>query len=250
MPSEEKKDDKGNAEGQIEGLSKAFAGLQTQMTALPGQISKAVASGLQSVAQQSHQQRSEEARKAEEKKEESEATATENDLEKMSRAEFGSHLFGRFDKMLDKKLKPFKESLSTTVDETQKDKIEAKFIQARKDLPDFDEWKTEMAALIETRGYLDPSELHAIVRAKNPEKAAKIDEVAVKAKAEQDEKNNEEKAPSQREKPAFLGLTPTSAGDTGGKSEKKFDSAKGAAEAAFDEVMGGIPDSVVGETAH
>lgn len=238
----------------LEGLHKVFGDMSKQMEALPAQISRAVTAGINTAVQQRENTQPRKGKSKEDDDEDNkDTTPSLSDLEKMSRGEFANYITKTVVKAIKKDLAPIIDGMETTVEETQKKEITAKFKDAKDRYPDFGEWEDEMRELINSRGFLEPDELYAIVRAKNPEKAAKLDEEA-KAKAKEAE-SKEKKGPTEAEpeKPTFLGLMPTSGkGTSPGEDEeegeeKKFNSTRDAAAAAYDELLGGVDTALIGE---
>lgn len=233
----------------IDGLTKAFGDMTKMLNGLPGQIGASVTGGIQSLARQERDAQTKKAKDAEDDDDDETPMPSGNDLEKLTRTEFANHMMGQLGKVLDKKLKPFQDSLSTNIEAGQREKVGTKFEAARKAHPDFDKWKDEMGELVQSRGYLDPEELYILVRANNPDKTKELDqeatkhEEAVKQKKQEDDK---EAKGRDAEKPKFLGLLPTSGGKPA-DGEPQHKTAKEAAAAAYDEVMGGIPESLIGE---
>lgn len=236
----------------LEGLTKVFGDMTKQFESLPAQVSRAVSEGINSAITQ---QREVDATRRREADEADEADRDDGspavnaiDLEKMSRAEFMAHISKGFEKTLQKNLGSFQKTLNSNVESIERDKVQARFNEARKAHSDFDEWKTEMGTLVKSHGYLDPEELYILARAKNSEKAKKIDDEMNKAIEEAKIKDEKEKEPAGRTR--FLGLMPTSGGARLGSEESpKYETTKEAAAAAFDEVMGNIPESLIGEAS-
>lgn len=238
-------DDKGNkGSGQsLDGLHKAFGDMSKAFQALPGQVAKAVEQGINTAVaqQQSAQQRQTKA----EPKRETKPAVSESDIEKMSRTEFARYLMEQVTSGLDEKLQPFQESVQALSEMSHKDRLSMTFEQARGKFKDFDQWKDEMAALVERTGLTDPEDLYTLARSKNPDKAKELDEAA-KA-ADKEIKQTSKEAP---QKPSFLGLMPTNSPPSGESSEgPKFKTTQDAAASAFDEIMAGLPDEIGGSAS-
>lgn len=242
--TEDKNGDKNKTtEERLDGLTKAFGDMSSVLNDLPKQIGASVTGSIRGLMEEGRSQQ--QADQMDDDNEDDNPMPTGDELEKLTRADFANHMADQFGKVLDKKLKPFQESLSTTIEANERDKVGAKFNDARSAHSDFDSWRDEMGELVKTRGYLDPEELYILVRAQNPEKTKQIDEGITKEKEETDKKDQEEASTKGQDKPTFLGLMPTS-GATG-EGEPQHKTSKEAATAAFDEIMGGIPESLIGE---
>lgn len=250
-----------NSPESLEGLNKVFGDMSKKLDDLPSQIAKSVNQGLQSFAeqQQAMQQRQQRSQKQTKQTDNSGSDdkpkeVSEADLEKMSRAQFGNYIMKQIGSMIDEKLQPVQESLSTNVEETQRERVREAYQKAREAHPDFDKWKDEMSAIIEKQGYMDPEDLYLLARSKNPEKAKEVDEeLEASSKGNGEDKTKDEKAnqdesdTTQKGGFPFHGLMPTSGTAGEGGDETDFKTTKDAAEAAFDEIMKGVDASVVGE---
>lgn len=151
------------------------------------------------------------------------------DLEQLDRNQFGTMILSKFMERLDAhmegKLKPFEQKIgqieSTVVQDLGRRNI-ADVSSANKDLY---EWKDEIAVILKESPQLSLARALAIARAENPDKNAAMQKKYASSGGDGD-----------RQKLAFLGLTPTSrSGPSDGKGGKMKLSE--AAERAFDDVV-------------
>ncbi len=249
-----KKDEEGNSSDDtaksLDGLTKVFGDMTKQFAELPGQVSAAVTQGINTAVgqqQDTHNARVAAAEAEDDDDDDDGTGAGESvDLEKLSRAEFANTILKSFSKTLQKTLKPLEASLNTTAETAERDRVAQRFATVREQNKDFDEWKEEMGELVKSRGYLDPEELIIIAKAKNPEKVKQLADKAAEEEKAEKKQTGEGKAGDTSDKPPFLGLMPTS-GVTGEEGDPKYTTTKDAAAAAFDEILGGASEEVIGE---
>lgn len=234
----------------LEGLTKAFGDMTKQFTELPAQVGAAVTHGINTaVGQQQEQHRANvAAAEAEDDDDDDDGTGGGEgvDLEKLSRAEFANTILKSFSKTLKSTLKPLEASLNTTAETAERDRVAQRFTTVREQNPDFDLWKEEMGELVKTRGYLDPEELIIIAKAKNPEKVKQLADKAAEDEKAGKKQTGEGESGKTSDKPTFLGLMPTS-GVTGEEGSPEYKTTKDAAAAAFDDILGGASEEVIGE---
>ena len=149
-------------------------------------------------------------------------------LELMSRAEYGAHLMKSLIKAVrETVVGPLNERIDQISATTTRQDIQGAVKELAAGNPDFYDWKDEMIALATEHKGLPPARLYALARAENPVKAQKLD-----AKYK----------PTQKEaKIRFGGLTPNQSG-TGSKGRKM--APKQAADVAWAETiaaLGGTP---------
>ena len=160
------------------------------------------------------------------------------DVERVSRSELVNHIDKRFLKALKTALKPIEDRLETTSDAAETDRVKREFFAAKEKFSDFMEWAEELGAIVKSNPELTAEDMYLLARARHPEKAAEVDKKAKEKKGEEDEKAGKGKAPS------FGGLTPTSGASLTRDTKKQ---PKEAAESAWEEVMGDVPDSIIGQ---
>lgn len=247
MPPKQNEDGNEGGNDQLEGLTKIFGDMSKQLSELPKQVNQAVVSGIQETISAAEEQRRAAAEQSSKPSKKERESVNEEDLEGMSRSQFMQHIIEQISDVVDEAVAPLKDGLSATVESTQREKVAEKFEKARSQFKDFDEWKEEMAKLVEQHGYLDPDELYTLARSKNPEKAKQIDEkLAEEQKEQEEEQKGKGKESPDEDKPTFLGLMPTSGGEKS-EGEQTFKSTKDAASAAFDEILGNVPEELMGE---
>ncbi len=159
------------------------------------------------------------------------------DIERVSRTELVNHLDKRFAKSLTKALKPILDRLENTSTTVETDRIRREFTKAQDDHSDFMEWKDEMREIMSAHPDLSAERLYRLARSENPEKVKEIDAKVKEGTNEEDEKKLSER------KRVFGGLTPTSGTSVENDGKKE---PKDAAVAAWKEVMGQVPDEVLG----
>lgn len=249
MPPKDDKSKQQSDNESLEGLHKAFGDMTKQFSALPGQVAEAVKQGINSaVAEQNARQTASRQEEDEFDDPDEDDDVSADDLEKMSRTEFANSIMKRFEKSLNRALRPLEEGLRNTGESAERDKVAAKFNQAREKIKDFDDWKNEMAEIVNEKGYLDPEELYILAKAKYPEKAKELEEAAAKAQEEQTKQEQQNQEKSSQERPAFLGLMPTNSGGTSDEDSQQYKNTKEAAEAAFDEILGQADEGIIGES--
>ncbi len=213
--------------------------LTEALKGLPEGVQKAVKDAIHEVSgEQREAVAADAARKAAAEADEDNDQTEDVDLESLSRNELVNHLEKGFGKTLSKALKPILDRLESTSTDVETDRVRREFTKAKEDFPDFMEWKDEMREIITAHPELSAEDIYLLARAKNPEKVKEVDE-----KLEEDKGEEGEKKLSERKR-AFGGLTPTS-GTSLEKDGKK--QPKEAATAAWDEVMGQVPEELLGQ---
>lgn len=160
------------------------------------------------------------------------------DVERVSRTELVSHLNKGFEKTINRALKPILDKLEATSTDVETDRVRREFKDAKGKYSDFMEWKDEMRDIISAHPDLSAKNIYLLARAKDPDKAKEID---AKIKKEKDEEEGEDVDERRR---AFGGLTPTSGSSVKIDGKKQ---PKEASLAAWDKVMGSLPDDILGQ---
>lgn len=158
------------------------------------------------------------------KKPSKEEELSERDLESMSRSDFARHLLGKFNKLVDAKITPVKETFETDSVERRRSEAKRELDEVTSKHPDFWDFKDEIVDATKRFPEMSIEEAYQFARTQNPEKAKEVDERA--ATIEQERKEETE---SKKER--FTGIMPTS----GVAHASKEMSAKDAAEAAWEE---------------
>jgi hypothetical protein len=165
--------------------------------------------------------------------EEEDLTIDPEELETMSRAEFGSHIVQQVIKAVNKTVVgPVNERLNAITIDSTKGQIRAAVGELASAHKDFNDWRDEMLGLANENRGLAPKYLYQLARANNPDKASKLDK----------KYNPVDEAAGKPRKISFGGMTPNGASGSGGKGSKmNMKEATNAAWAETVKALGGEP---------
>ena len=228
------KDDEKNGEGQVD-----IGQLTEALKILPEGVQEAVKTAIREASgEQRAVNEAARAAAAAAKDDDDEGEDEEFDVERVSRTELVSHINKGFEKTMSKALKPILDKLEATSTGVETDRVKLEFAKAKGDFPDFMEWKDEMRDIITVHPELSAEDIYLLARAKNPDKVKEVDAKMKKEKGEEEGKDLSER------KRAFGGLTPTSGSSVKNDGKKQ---PKEASTAEWDEVMGSVPDNIIGD---
>ena len=233
------KDDKNDDNNKA--LTEALGQLNKTISGIPENVQKSVATGIAAAFKESGiLQQNSSSKKKEEEQEEEVKPLNEDELEKMSRADFARHMGDNIAKsvmsQVTKAMKPLTERMAENEDAGERERLKTQIKEAREKYKDFDEFRKEIVASVEEYPNLSIEDHYKLVKADNPEKVKEIEEKIAKEKEEEEKKAG-------TNKPAFGGLTPTS----GEKAEEtQHKTTKDAAEAAWEDTMSEIPTEMLG----
>lgn len=160
------------------------------------------------------------------------------DLEGMSRKEFAQHLTTLFGKKLDKALGNLGKTVESVDERARKSEIEREIERTAGKHNDFYEWADEMRTIHKQNPTMSVEDAYTLARAKNPQKAARLDAALTKPTGKDPKKpeagKEKGKEPGKaKDAPSYGGMAPGGS-TTAPSSNMTFSSA---AEDAWEKTM-------------